>query len=203
VVKDSEKDSIVKTLALDLGLGGKYSEELCMRSGIDKNKKDIDEKELKVLFSEIQKLRKEKISPGIILKDGKRIDISPINMKSFADYDIEKYKTFSEALGKVLTERVQDVQKERHEEKLTRETRRIKKIISEQEETIKRLKKSIKENKRKGELTFERYSEVNEVLTELNKAKEKYSWKEIKKKLKGHKTIKEINEKEKKVVVEL
>jgi len=40
-------------------------------------------------------------------------------------------------------------------------------------------------------------------MDELNKISLKHSWKEIKEKLKGHKVIKEINEKEKKIIIEV
>ena len=45
--------------------------------------------------------------------------------------------------------------------------------------------------------------EVAFLIEEINKAAKKYSWKEIKEKLKGHKIIKEINPKDKTIVLEL
>jgi len=45
--------------------------------------------------------------------------------------------------------------------------------------------------------------DINEILTEINKAKNKYSWKEIKHRLKGHKIIKNIDEKEKNIIIEI
>ena len=44
---------------------------------------------------------------------------------------------------------------------------------------------------------------IQEILSEINKAKEKYSWEEIKGKLKGHKIIKDVDVKDKKVVVDI
>ena len=44
---------------------------------------------------------------------------------------------------------------------------------------------------------------VNEVLTELKKAAGKYSWEEIKNKLKGHKVVKSVNTKDKTVEIEV
>ena len=51
ILKKSNKESIVKCLAVEFGLGGNHSEELCSLSGVDKNKKplDLDEKETKLL----------------------------------------------------------------------------------------------------------------------------------------------------------
>ena len=60
-----------------------------------------------------------------------------------------------------------------------------------------------KESREKGESIYHNYQLIKEVLEELNKASKKYSWKEIKEKLKEHKVIKEINEKDRKVLVEV
>jgi len=196
LVKKSDKESIVKTLALDLGLGGRYSEELCLRASIDKSKKNLTELQIKALFKEIDKLRKSEIqamSAGDV--------ISPVQLTQFQDVNL--FNTFSEALDNVITKTVQEEQKKQSESAHSKELKRLQKVLKEQEETIKKLKKSAKENQKKGELIFEEYTTVNEVLIELNKAKEKLSWKEIKAKLKGHKVIKEIHEKNKEVIVEL
>ena len=47
--RDGTAPSCVERLreALDLGLGGKYSEEICLRAGIDKGKKDVTSAEMK------------------------------------------------------------------------------------------------------------------------------------------------------------
>ena len=72
-----------------------------------------------------------------------------------------------------------------------------------QKAKIEEMKREEKELREKGELIYHKYNLIKEVLDELNKASKKYSWKEIKEKLKGHKIIKEINEKDRKVVVEV
>ena len=76
-------------------------------------------------------------------------------------------------------------------------------IIRQQEAMIKGMEKAIDENQKKGELIYEHYTELESILKELNKAKEKYSWKEIKEKLKVHDVIKDLDEKDKKIVVDL
>ena len=77
------------------------------------------------------------------------------------------------------------------------------KIIKQQEKQTNELEKKAGENNRKGELIYEKYQEVDGILKEINKAREKYSFKEIKEKLKGHKIVKEVDEKNKKIAVEL
>ena len=77
------------------------------------------------------------------------------------------------------------------------------KIVEQQLQQMKDLDKKSKENNRKGELIYEKYKLVEEILDELKKARHKYSFKEIKEKLKGHKTIKDIDGKNKKISIEI
>ena len=50
---------------------------------------------------------------------------------------------------------------------------------------------------------YNKYQLIEGVLSQINFARKKHSWKEIKDKLKGHKVVKEINEKEGKIVIEI
>ena len=79
----------------------------------------------------------------------------------------------------------------------------LQRIIESQKLTIEELRKEEHELRQKGELIYHNYQLIKEVLDEINKASKKYSWKEIKEKLKGHNIVKEVNEKERKVVVEI
>jgi len=80
---------------------------------------------------------------------------------------------------------------------------KLKKILKKQESRINEINIKIKENKEKAELIYNNYKLINEILTEIKKARNKYSWQEIKAKLKGHKIIKDINEKESKIIIDI
>ena len=79
----------------------------------------------------------------------------------------------------------------------------LKWIMGEQEDTLNSLKSKEEENRKKAELIYNNYKLINEILEEINKASKKYSWKEIKEKLKGHKVVKDVDVKEKRVVVDI
>ena len=79
----------------------------------------------------------------------------------------------------------------------------LNRIIEEQKATLDSLKGKEEENRKKAEQIYNNYQIIKEILVEINKASEKYSWLDIKKKLKGHKMIKDVDVKEKKVVVEI
>ena len=188
----SNKENLVKSLALELGLGGIYSEEICLRLNIDKNNKPSQVKDIKKILKEIKKITKEKISAQVV-----KGDIIPFNLKVYEKEKKELFKSYNEALDYVLSKQVIQPQME------NKEITKLKRIIVDQEKTIKKLKNSEKENKEKGETIYNNYQIIKEILLELKKARKKFSFKEIKEKLKKHEVVKEVNSKEKSVIVEI
>ena len=77
------------------------------------------------------------------------------------------------------------------------------KIVRQQRKQVEELERKAEENNKKGELIYENYKLVEEVLKEINNAREKYSFDEINKKLKGHKIVKSVDGKDKKIIIEL
>jgi len=76
-------------------------------------------------------------------------------------------------------------------------------LIEKQEEQLKIIEETYKENVQKGELLYEKYQIVDTLLKDLKVAKEKHSWKEIKEKLKSFHFVKEIKENEGKIILEI
>ncbi|MEM4398038.1 MAG: NFACT family protein, partial [Candidatus Woesearchaeota archaeon] len=75
-------NSVVINLAVSLGLGGKYSEEICYRAGIEKNKINPEKKEIKKLYDLIQELKEIKINPYLYKYQNKAINFSPFELFS-------------------------------------------------------------------------------------------------------------------------
>ncbi|MBN4049033.1 NFACT family protein [archaeon AH-315-M20] len=200
--KNSNKDKIVTAFAIELGLGGILSEEVCLLSKLDKNKVPgkIDDKEITIILKSIKSIINKKINPQIVYKNEEATDVVPFDLEFYKECKQTKYPSFDEALDYYFTKEVNLIKKESPYEKQIKEVERI---IKEQEDTIKSLKEKVEENTKKGESIYNNYQLIKEILTEINKAKEKYSWEEIKKKLKEHKIVKDVDVKEKKVVVEI
>lgn len=191
--ESSKKSSIVITLATELGLGGTYSELLLENSKINKSKTDLDNKELKRLFESIETIKNTE--PKGYLGD----TISPIKIKTVK----KTFDSFNDALDNVLTEEIEKKKEDVIVSKFEKKKDKILGIIKEQEMRIKGLEISINENQKKGEFIYENYQKLDILLKEFNEIKNKHSMKEIKEKLKGHKIIKDIDEKQKKIVIEL
>lgn len=200
---EKSKKNIVKTLAMDFGLGGTYAEELCLQAGLDKNKKEIEAKELTSLFKAITSLSKKKNKPIIVYDYGKVVDITPFDLKFYDEFKKKSVKNYNEALDSVLTKRLV---KEQTDEKMSKHEKKIEKlnkIIEKQDERVKKLKKDVKDSNKSAELIYSNYKLIESILNEIDKIMKKHPMKEIKEKLKGHKLIKEVNEKEKSITIDL
>ena len=200
LLKNSKKESLVVSLATELGLGGLYSEEACLLSKIDKNQspKDIDDKSTKLILNSIENIINKKIEAKVIFHDNNVIDATPFYLEFYKNHEKKEFGNFNSAL-EFFYSQFKEVKETESDKKL----KSLQRIIEEQKMTICELRKEETELRAKGEAVYHNYSMIKEVLEEINKASKKYSWKEIKEKLKGHKIIKEINEKDRKVVVEI
>jgi len=198
--KNTKKNSIVITLATGLGLGGIFSEEVCLLANLDKktNPNKLESKEIESILNIINKLPNKKLEPITYYKDNKIIDFSPFKLMSYDDYESKPMKIFSEAISLFYSQFI-----EAKESAFDKKINDINRIIAEQKETIKQLGKKEQKSRQKGELIYSNFQLIEEILKEINKASKKYSWKEIKEKLKGHKVIKEVNDKDKLVVVDV
>ena len=202
LIKKSRK-ILVKTLAIDIGLGGVYAEELCLQAEVDKNKKEISDEDIKSLIKASKRLRNKKTKPAVVYEKQGPKDIVPIELNFYKEFKKEQFKTYNDALDSVLTKALVKREKNQKLSKHQKQIEKLKTIVEKQEQHVEKLEKDIKENTKKAELIYENYKVVENILNQLRKAKQKLSWKQIKQKLEGHKVIKDINEKEKVVVLEL
>ncbi len=196
----TEKDSLGTFLAVDLGLGGLFSEEVCLKSHIEKTKKprDLSSSERKKVLECIDVLKHAPLQPRLIKKEGKIIEIVPIETEFFAHEDTEITESLSRAIEKgsmVMMEKKKST-KEHALEKLQV-------IIRSQEDKIKELELAEADTRGKGELIFSHYRLIDSLITELRAIEKKHSWHEIRDTLNGHKIVKDVNVKDKKITIEL
>ncbi|OGM01995.1 hypothetical protein A3K72_01275 [Candidatus Woesearchaeota archaeon RBG_13_36_6] len=202
LMKESKKN-LVKTLAIDLGLGGVYAEELCLMARVDKNKKDVDNSEIKSLIKASEKLRSKKTNASIVYEGQGVVDVVPIELEFYKELKKREFKTYNDALDASLTKVLVKAEKEQRLSRHQKQIEKLNRIVEKQEQHVTKLEKDIEENTEKAELIYKNYKLVDNVLTELRKARERLSWEEIKQRLKGHKVVKDIKEKEKAIVIEL
>jgi predicted ribosome quality control (RQC) complex YloA/Tae2 family protein len=197
--KHSSKDKIVTSLAVEIGLGGVVAEEVCLLSKIDKNQ-DPKGINASVILASVKKIISSKADPAIVYKDKEAVDVVPSRLLVYKDYETKNFPSFSGALDYYFANEIKLIKKATTQEKKIVE---IKRIIDEQNSTIKDLEKKESENRAKAELIYGNYQQIKNILDEINEVSQKHSWQEIKKKLKGHKVVRDLDVKEKRITVEI
>jgi len=213
----SEKN-IVETIALTLGFGGVYAEEICKRCNTDKktNIKDLPEKEIERLIDEVYNILLSvyagEIKPNIIYSSKKPIGFFPIEMQSFEEEEKKYFDKFNDCVDIYFQsiDKKKIVEYERKDKKRDKGSK-VERIISRQEAAIKEYRDKSEENKTIGDLIYEKYTLINEILRIIKKATERYSFDAIKKllkenrdaKVKGLDYIKSIDGSEKKITLNI
>jgi predicted ribosome quality control (RQC) complex YloA/Tae2 family protein len=137
IIKESEKD-LVRTLALDLNLGGQYSEELCLRSVIEKKTpaSELSDEQIGRVHQELQGIIKSiqtELSPTLVTQKQETADVTPIPLKLYEGLDASSSDSFSEALESFVSSITEDVEEVEEDDETARYERRIR----QQEEAIK------------------------------------------------------------------
>ena len=183
----------LKEALAKIGLGKTYAQEVLLRSG---------EKVTKVK-PEIKKLFAQKTKACVVRSENKIIDITPFPLQHYAQYECDSFDSFNAALHSVMQHSSELIAQERVTQAFDAKVQRLKSAITSQELHLAEQKIEAQKNQELGELMYENYNTVKEVLEVLQTARKKYSWDEIKSRLKNHPIIKEIDEKKGKIVVEL
>ncbi len=202
IISKSELNMGVKSLAVGLGFGGLYARELCALAKIDDSKEKFTKTDLKKLFSSLQDLIKKGSSLNPIVC---KSEIFPFKLESTncESEETKSFETFSTAIDSVFSKKILSSHTDAQLSTRNSALDKIKRIVNQQKRTIKGLEVSAKENQEKGEAIYHRYQELDAILKELNLIRKKHTWEEIKEKLKGHKTIKLIDDKNGTITVDI
>jgi predicted ribosome quality control (RQC) complex YloA/Tae2 family protein len=208
ILNTSQKENLVKALAIELGLGGVYAEELCLISKTDKNLKpnQLSDKEVDSIFNAATTLQSAPVEPSIIFKTEEKKDIKdivPIKIRFYESLPFESAESFNKALDTILTTKSEEKAIESTESAARTKIDKVEEMIRQQEQRITGLEKSEQDNQRKGEIIYENYPLVEQALARIKELRQEMSWKEIKEKFKGHKIIKDINEKTGEITLEI
>ena len=203
IIKKSSRDSAVKSLAIDFSLGGVYAEEVCFVSNVDKSEKisNLSEKDILNVYNGFRGLFERPLAPNFCNNN-----ILPFEMKLFESINLHEakksYETFSSAIEKNHTNIVAE-----KNDKKQQQIDKIHTIINEQEKMLIETEHFAIDNQRKGELIYENYNQINEIIRTIKLAREKYSWKDIKEKIscdpKSKELILDIDEKNKEIIIRL
>lgn len=181
ILNTSEKDNVVKSLAVDFSLSGKYAEEICKKAKVIKKRKKVD---VNKIFSQIQVLNSCKIKANIV-KFGDSMAVNPIEMFIYEDEAKEYFKTFNEALDYYYSN-IPD-------KELLKDRKRIEDTIEKQKDNLKELEKRSKDYKIIGDIIYANYNLIDNIINDIKEKK----W-NVKNKL-----IKEMKKDERKVILNI
>jgi len=180
IMKASASDA-VRTLATGANLGGQYAEEVCARSGIEKNTKipDLTDDDLRKLFDGMKEIVSKMMDgPGSFLyRSDKGIeDISPIEMTIYGDMTCERFDSVSKAIDQYMIENAET----EAEEYVDPEIVKLRKRIEKQTETVEQYRQDAEEYRLKADAVYANYQQINELLTVLDQQSKKLTWEKLK-----------------------
>ncbi|MBW6470199.1 MAG: NFACT family protein [Methanosarcinaceae archaeon] len=214
-------DNVVRTIANRFNLGGVLAEEVCLRSGVYKNKaaKDVSSQDVSAIHGSLKDvfspLLSGELKPQIIKKEVKGefepLDVIPFELEQYRDLQKQYFDSFNGALdeffGKLSAESVVEEVQVVKKEKVNIFERRL----LQQQTAIKDFETNSDKITTIAEKVYANYQPIEELLEVLNGAREKgYSWDNIKSILKqakdtlpAAKMIVSINSAEGTIVVDL
>ncbi len=189
-LKNSERE-VVKALAMS-GLGGLYAEEICYRAGIEKKKKcsELSEEEWKKIEKAIEEIMNFKKKPQIIAKDGEYIDVVPMDLVRYAEYDKRYFESFNEALDDYYSKMISV--SEELEELKNEELEKLKKRLELQEETKRKYDEEAEKYRKIGDAIYENYQVIEKILKVFRDARERLGWDEIKRRIKSDEKLRKL-----------
>ena len=110
LLKNSKKNSIVTSLAIELGFGGIYSEEICLISDVDKgtDPKKLSDEEIGSISDNIKKIINKEIKPSVIYKDGDIADFAAFDLKFYSKNEKKEFNCHRDGTEKIKGKQFQD-----------------------------------------------------------------------------------------------
>jgi len=158
LITSSSSSSLVKALAIELGLGGGFAEEICSKLGVDKvSSVKISKSQSSSIKKHIEGVLKSKISPFVHSNEPYPLLLNSIPVSS-------KFSSFSSAIESVFF--LKPV-------KESAQVVKIRRIIESQEKMISELSLSSEELLSAGEKIYSNYELIDGILSDIRKFKDK------------------------------
>lgn len=204
----SERD-LVRALAVEVGLGGRYAEEVCLSAGVEKNAPTTEEVARKVFpfLTAFLKAIEGELKPNT--PAGGRP--APIELGIDGETERETFDTFNKALDEHYTAHAGGRAEKAAEDKRQSKVRSLEETLAKQERLLEGFKASSVEDRKRGDLIFANLQLVENILANLLAARRRLGWDEIKERLEEGskagvpeaKAVVEIKEEEGRIVLKL
>jgi predicted ribosome quality control (RQC) complex YloA/Tae2 family protein len=167
IIRESDSD-IVRTVATKLNIGGRYSEEVCERAGLERGMqaKDIGQEQLTRLIETVRGFIEEVRASRcglIVTKDEELVDVVPVKLDVYKDFASEEFPSFSEAVERYVA-RLPETAKGATVQSGDGELERLRRTLAQQEGAALSLQRESLEAQRTGDSLFANYSDVTHIL---------------------------------------
>lgn len=183
LMSKSEKADAVRFLAIDIGLGGVYSEFILSISGIDKYElpDKINKKTASKLYNELMKLVVKiatgDTEPNIIHSNGLPLFASPVYL---GKTNLTEFNSFNDAVDEFFAK---DEKTKENLEKTKKTNLRVNEYVKryeEQKKTVEEYEKKSKVMKSEAELLMRNKFVIQNIISKiLSSRKSGYSWEDI------------------------
>jgi predicted ribosome quality control (RQC) complex YloA/Tae2 family protein len=183
----AEKD-LVRFLALDLGLGPVWAEEMCLRAALPRATRPADmgkdqwaavHRELQQLAADIQR---NDLAPGVVLKAGEPVDAVPFPMQRYPapEFAYEEAPMFWEALDRFFVGSVEEEEEEDPRRGKFEEARgRLQRQVDQIEGAMSGFLADEQRERADGDAIYASFQEVQQILDQLHRARLDRSWEAV------------------------
>ena len=183
---NSSRNQIVKCLAVDIGLGGIYAEEICKLSNIDKKKhpEELTQNELAILIDNIisllEKAQSGEINPNIVLEEDKPIDVQPFELEIYSEKLKKFFENYNKALDYFFVQYMSKKVVSEKEDKIDRELFKQEAILKQHTMYLEELEQKSEIYKKQGDYIYQHLGKLKDIFNNLKNAKQQgKSWEEI------------------------
>jgi len=182
---DSDAD-VVRTLATQLNLGGRWAEELCTRAGVEKGLAiaDADDAVYDALYAELDSiaraLRDGAFEPSVYREDDRVVDVAPFVLAERAALEREGFDGFQAALDAYFHALETAPRREPAAPDFDAQLAEYARIIDHQQAAIEGFEAEAAAERERAETLYARYDLVDEVLRTVREARaDDVPWAEI------------------------
>ncbi len=177
VLHSSDSD-LVRTLATKINVGGRYSEELCARTGLSPGTKasELGEAQAAAVLDALKAMAAEAAASTkgfLVTRDGAADDVVPMRMSTYESLETQEFASFSEAVEEYIS-RKPTTKKEKPKEE-AKELDKLKRRVAQQEAAVIKLQDEAREAQMAGDDLFARYSEVEGTITKARRLVEAHA----------------------------
>lgn len=170
----------VRTLATAVNLGGQYAEEICFRTGVNKNTpaKDVPQDKIGEMFDAVHSISKTVAdggTPTVYREDGKIVDLAPVPLAMWESPDSESKETLSLCVAAFMAERETQKIKVATDPRLTK----MEKRVENQTATIAEYEMESQQFKEMGDAIYSDYSNADELLKVMSQQSKILTWEKL------------------------